>query len=89
MGCIPNAGSTIASSGSTPTVTLYWTPEDKKISIAATRGNFRFLGLGTLVKSYGAGGVYAVRSLGLGIAGARQRGRKDTQESRGELPENH
>ena len=46
--------------------TLYWTPEDKKISIAATRGKFRFLGLGTLARRYGAGGVYAVRrSLGL------------------------
>ena len=46
--------------------TLYWTPEDKKISIAATRGKFRFLGLGTLGRRYGAGGVYAVRrSLGL------------------------
>ena len=44
--------------------TLYWTPEDKKISIAATRGKFRFLGL-----------------VG-GIAGARQRGRGDTQECR-------
>ena len=46
--------------------TLYWTPEDRKISIAATRGKFRFLGLGTLAKRYGAGGAYAVRrSLGL------------------------
>ena len=46
--------------------TLYWTPEDKKISIAATRGKFRFLGLRTLAQRYGAGGTYAVRrSLGL------------------------
>ena len=46
--------------------TLYWTPEDKKISIAATRGKFRFLGLGMLAQRYGAGGAYAVRrSLGL------------------------
>ena len=46
--------------------TLYWTPEDKKIFTAATRGKFRFLGLGTLARRYGAGGVYAVRrSLGL------------------------
>ena len=46
--------------------TLYRTPEDKKISIAATRGKFRFLGLGTLAQRYGGGGVYAVRrSLGL------------------------
>ena len=46
--------------------TLYWTPEDKKISIAATRGKFRFLGLGTLAQRYGAGGTFAVRrSLGL------------------------
>ena len=45
--------------------TLYWTPEDKKISIAATRGKFRFLGLGTLAQRYGAGSAYAVRiSLG-------------------------
>ena len=44
--------------------TLYWTHEDKKISVAATRGKFRFLGLGTLAQRYG--GVYAVRrSLGL------------------------
>ena len=46
--------------------TLYCTPEDKKISIAATRGKFRFLGLNTLVRRYGAGGLYALRrSLGL------------------------
>ena len=43
--------------------TLYWTPEDKKISIAATRGKFRFLGLEPLAQIYGAGGTYA--SLGL------------------------
>ena len=41
--------------------TLYWTPEDKKISIAATRGKFRFLGLDTLARRYGAGGSYALR----------------------------
>ena len=46
--------------------TLYWTPEDKKISVAATRGGFRFLALDTLAKKYGAGGIYALRrSLGL------------------------
>ena len=46
--------------------TLYWTPEDKKISIAATRGGFRFLALDTLAKRYWAGGTYALRrSLGL------------------------
>ena len=46
--------------------TLYWTPEDKKISIAATRGKFRFLGLATLARRYRAGGTYALRrSLGL------------------------
>ena len=46
--------------------TLYWSPEDKKISIAATRGKFRFLGLATLARRYGAGGTYALRrSLGL------------------------
>ena len=46
--------------------TLYWTPEDRKISIAATRGKFRFLGLDTLARRYGAGGTYALRrSLGL------------------------
>ena len=46
--------------------TLHWKPEDKKISIAATRGKFRFLGLETLARRYGAGGTYALRSsLGL------------------------
>ena len=46
--------------------TLYWTPKDKKISIAATGGKFRFLGLRTLAQRYGAGGTYALRrSLGL------------------------
>ena len=46
--------------------TLYWTPEDKKISITATRGKFRFLGRETLARRYGDGGTYAVRrSLGL------------------------
>ena len=45
--------------------TLYWTPEDKKI-VSATRGKFRFLGLDTLARRYGAGGAYALRrSLGL------------------------
>ena len=32
--------------------TLYWTPEDKKISITATRGKFRFLGLETLARRW-------------------------------------
>ena len=46
--------------------TLYWTPEDKKISVAATRGGFRFLALDTLARRYGNGGTYALRkSLGL------------------------
>ena len=46
--------------------TLYWTPDDKKISIAAMRGKFRFLGLDTLARRYGGGGAYAVRrSMGL------------------------
>ena len=46
--------------------TLYWTPEDKKISITATRGKFWFLGLETLAQKYRDGGTYAVgRSLGL------------------------
>ena len=46
--------------------TLYWMPEDKKISITATRGKFRFLGLETMARRYGNGGTYAVRrSLGL------------------------
>ena len=46
--------------------TLYWTPEDKKISVAATRGKLRFLGLDTLAQRYGADGAYALlRSLGL------------------------
>ena len=45
--------------------TLYWTPEDKKISIAATRGKFRFLGLETLARRYGAGTYALRRSMGL------------------------
>ena len=46
-------------------MTLYWTPEHKKISVAATRGGFRFLALDTLARRYGAGGTYALRrSLG-------------------------
>ena len=46
--------------------TFYLTSEDKKISVAATRGGFRFLALDTLDKRYGAGGTYALRrSLGL------------------------
>ena len=46
--------------------TLYWTPEDKKISVAATRGGFRFLALDPLARRLGAGGTYALRrSLGL------------------------
>ena len=41
--------------------TLYWTPEDKKISVAAMREGFRFL-----ARRYGAGGTYALRrSMGL------------------------
>ena len=50
--------------------TLYWTPEDKKISIAATRGKFRFLGLETLARRYGAGGAYALRK-SMGLTGYR------------------
>ena len=50
--------------------TLYWTPEDKKISIAATRGKFRFLGLETLARRYGAGGAYALRR-SMGLTGYR------------------
>ena len=46
--------------------TLYWTPEDKKISITSTRGKFRFLVLETLARRYGDGSTYAERrSLGL------------------------
>ncbi|MES9897343.1 MAG: hypothetical protein ABW141_20910 [Candidatus Thiodiazotropha endolucinida] len=46
--------------------TLYWTPGDKKISVAATRGRFRFLALSTLATRYGKDGAYALRrSLGL------------------------
>ena len=46
--------------------TLYWIPEDKKVSMAASRGKFRFLGLETLARRYGAGGAYALRrSMGL------------------------
>ena len=64
MGCAPKAGSTIASSGSTSTVRHF--TGCLKISIAATRGKFRFLGLDTLARRYGAGGTYALRrSLGL------------------------
>ena len=50
--------------------TLYWTPEDKKISIAATRGKFQFLGLETLARRYGAGGAYALRR-SMGLTGYR------------------
>ena len=50
--------------------TLYWTPEDKKISIAATRGKFRFLGLETQARRYGAGGAYALRR-SMGLTGYR------------------
>ena len=50
--------------------TLYWTPDDKKISIAATRGKFRFLGLETLARRYGAGGAYALRR-SMGLSGYR------------------
>ena len=46
--------------------TLYWTPDDKKIPITATRGKVQFLALGTLARRYGNGGTYALRrSLGL------------------------
>ena len=46
--------------------TLYWTPDDKKIPISATRGGFRFLALSTLATRYGKEGAYALRrSLGL------------------------
>ena len=46
--------------------TLYWTPGDKTISVAATRGGFRFLALDTLARRYGNGGTYALRrSFGL------------------------
>ena len=41
--------------------TLYATPEDKKISVAVTRGKFRFLGLDMLARRFGAGGAYALR----------------------------
>ena len=41
--------------------TLYWTPEDKKISVAVTRGGFRFLALDMLARRYGNGGTYALR----------------------------
>ena len=52
--------------------TPYWTPEDKKISIAATRGGFRFLALDMLAKRYRAVGTYALRkSLGLTDRGYR------------------
>ena len=46
--------------------TFSWTPEDKKISVAATRGGFQFLALDTLARRYGTDGTYALRrSLGL------------------------
>ena len=50
--------------------TLYWTPEDKKISIAVTRGKFLFLGLETLAQRYRAGGAYALRR-SMGLTGYR------------------
>ena len=46
--------------------TLYWTPGDKKISVAATRGGFRFLALHTLARRYGTGGTCTAE-----ITGAR------------------
>ena len=65
--------------------TLYWTPEDKKIYVAATRGKFRFLGLDTLTRRYGAGGTYALRrSLGLPdyrSGASRGLGREETRQS--------
>ena len=65
MGCAPKAGSTSQFGIDPDGKTLYWAPEDKKISVAATRGKFRFLGLDTLARRYGAGGAYALwRSLG-------------------------
>ena len=72
--------------------TLYWTPEDKKISIAAMRGKLRFLGLGTLARKYQAGGVYAVRrSLGLPDykSGASRGLSREGVECRGDPPEQH
>ena len=50
--------------------TLYWTPEDKKICIAATREKIRFLCLETLARRYGAGGAYALRR-SMGLTGYR------------------
>ena len=68
--------------------TLYWTPEDKKICIVATRGKFRFLGLATLARRYGAGGTYAVRR-SLGLPDYRSgASRGYTPECRGNPPEN-
>ena len=75
--------------------TLYWTPEDKKISVAATRGGFRILALDTLAKRYGAGGTYALRrSLGLtdyisGVSRGRGKETVETLQSAEEtLPKN-
>ena len=46
--------------------TLYWTPDDKNISITTTRGGVRLLALPTLASRYGAVGTDALqRSLGL------------------------
>ena len=69
--------------------TLYWTPDDKKISIAATRGKFRFLGLGTLVAYMHCGDRLGSLSIDRGHRGARKRGRGDTPESRGDPPEKY
>ena len=50
--------------------TLYWTPDDKKITISATRGGFRFLTLSTLATRYGKEGASALRR-SLGLTGYR------------------
>ena len=60
--------------------TLYWTPEDKKISVAAMRGGYRFLALATLARRYRAGGTYALRR-SLGLPGYRSGLGKETVET--------
>ena len=64
MGCAPNAGSTIASSGLTLMVRHFTGHLKTRRSPLLRRGeNSCFLGLVTLAQRYGAGGAYAVQLL--------------------------
>ena len=73
---------------------LYWTPDDKNISISATRGGFRFLALSTLATRYGKEGAYALRrSLGLtgyrsGISRLGKKAVETLQNAEETLPKN-